>query len=356
MNSLIFTFLNREVLRVKDTGGRPLGEKVYPELYDSIYSKEKKCPYKDSRHMHDKLMNVSALNDIVKEFKEIIYIFERISCEIKKRDLTECGAYTDYWRAWVFTTYFPDFIYLKNIDTFKDGEMSVSAAGIYKVSVGFVNSTMPLMVKEMMGQALPTLTSENVYQHADETGELIQRDCAYKSGVCAGPPNLIIRAAEAMLVEEFELNEGFEQKLLGYIGSFDSYLGFAVNGYKLSMLVMLFLSELYQTQVSECGVTESDVKGFVDVEGLSQTAVIYNQEAYRIASLPESEFHKVKNAVLSSIGLDDIEAQKGADIQSTYMSLINLAYKDMLASISKESTYTEVSKEDMSGFWGKIPF
>lgn len=366
MESLLLSLLNRTALRLHDLHGRPIGEKVYPELFDKIETKEMACPYRDSRFNHTKLMNFSALNDIGKSWRAILYFFTKVRY-FMRQDPKSLTPYSDFWKCWVVATYLPEYLFLKNGSQITDGGVPVFAAGIYKVSVGFINSTISLVIDEALRSDLPPLTSDFIYRYADSEGELIARDCAHRSGVCAGPPKLIMEAAESMIDSDFIPDAKLEAELCIYVPSFDEYMSFATAALGVALGTMLYASELIRAS-REFGA-ESDIVSTQAEEEISQTARVLLSEASRLADLPDSEFEIIRARFMSMVAFGiqaDSQRQSINETKKSYAhrrSEIELQYlpqlNEFFRALGTSLQYSDASKwkfnhSSISSFYGWI--
>ncbi|PYE86675.1 hypothetical protein [Phyllobacterium leguminum] len=192
------TFLPMEA---RDEGGRTLleGRSI---LYPTDQADYKICPFRDSRHHHEKPMNFGALRYLTENAGSVKMYLSHISALIQKETFPQNNdsishllrlGYVGYKapQPWLLTE-------LHGLPKSLPQEVAVAA----KLSQGFID----LGFFANQGDANPpdVQTPEILYAYVDSHGKLIGQ-----KEVCAGPPNMIKHFLASVLNPDDHQKEAF---------------------------------------------------------------------------------------------------------------------------------------------------
>ncbi len=193
--------LSSGVRYLRDTEGRPLGEQKVPELYEAVETELARCPYHGSRHHHAKPMNVSALRQMTSHWPVILGGLQEVHREYREgREGREGKAaepltVSDLYQIIGMGVLLPAYVTLRAEGRMRDGEIPVWLGGVYKVLIGIYAPVGQLMIGSLlMGHGAEPLSAEALLDHVESSKALIGR-----KEVCAGPPQLIVRALRVIL-------------------------------------------------------------------------------------------------------------------------------------------------------------
>jgi hypothetical protein len=180
-----------------DLNGRPLREHMAPaELQRGVPMALKTCPYRGSRHKHERPMNVSALSDMMGNWPDVL---EAIAfCrELYVRGRPK-GPWTflDMWRVGTWCEALPVYLARRRVDPVPLDGIPPFAAGLFKVVFG-VNSTFFKMARRAFVDGADSIVAPT---DVDRLLAFIEEDKALigPQQVCAGPNPQIRTSLEVL--------------------------------------------------------------------------------------------------------------------------------------------------------------
>ncbi len=198
----ISQLMNLEI-KFSDDENRPLAENKVPFEYKKDVSMQQSvCPYSDSRYMHHKPMNVSALKQITKYMSSVIGSFSFIrrfylGDQNSVEQITRNTTLLDFYKI-IITGYFaPSYLIYHSESLLVDCKIPASIAVIYKAAAGLVSTAQLMLFKGIITGAYDKDTivdPEMVFSFTDAEGLFIGAQ-----EVCAGPPNMIMDVLEAII-------------------------------------------------------------------------------------------------------------------------------------------------------------
>ncbi len=184
-----------------DGEGRHLGEwRVPPESRAPGFEMElRRCPYEDSRQGHENPMNVSALRQMTKHWKELLsYVRYFRTLYLEDTGVSEL-RYRDAQCVGQLITMVPWFLWRRREPALGDHPVPPVVGSAFKLVLGFNPVTSMLnvdaLLAEMGGDEGPPVTPERVWEEADGSGLLIGPE-----QVCAGPRHMFSEALAAFLL------------------------------------------------------------------------------------------------------------------------------------------------------------
>lgn len=195
---LLFEFIYVEASDILDEKGRPLGESRASDPIKKTTTFEKRqCPYRDSRYMHEKPMNVSPLKFMTKSWMKILEEVAVVRHRYQARYGVSDIKLNDIWFLSGIGLYYPYFQLYKKEDPKQDGEISIVVSSYYKVAIGMFQQFIRLfigLVQEGHNIADFKADTQFIYDYVDKNNLLVGR-----AEVCSGPINLIKQIVEEML-------------------------------------------------------------------------------------------------------------------------------------------------------------
>lgn len=232
----ISQLMNLEI-RFCDDENRPLAENKVPfEYKKNVAMQQLVCPYSDSRYMHYKPMNASALKQITKHWPSLINSFDYIrKFYVIKKSTTEITL-LDLYKITIAGYVAPSYLIYHSNSLFADGKIPAPIAAIYKASAGLVSAVQLMLVKGIITKIYDKDTvvdPEMVFSFADNEGLFIGAE-----EVCAGSPNMIKDVLEAIIYgrQDEDASARFEQ----YISNFNQFSLYATQAGKVLLLDFLF--------------------------------------------------------------------------------------------------------------------
>lgn len=235
----ISQLMNLEI-RFSDDEDRPLGENKAPfEYKKDVAMQQSVCQYSDSRYMHYKPMNVSALKQVTKHWPSVInsfnfarkfYLLENSTKQENTTQITLLDLYKITLTGYIA----PSYLIYHSESLFADGKIPASIAVIYKASAGLVSVVQLMLLKGIVTGSYHKDTivdPEMVFSFADNEGLFIGAQ-----EVCAGPPNMIKELLEAIIYGKTNEHSSIEQ----YVTDFKQFSYYVTQAGKVLLLDFLF--------------------------------------------------------------------------------------------------------------------
>jgi hypothetical protein len=213
---------------LRDNEGRPLGEgNSPPEIFSTVVTEWRSCPYPGSRHKNRKPMNVAALKQVLQNWDELAGFMLSFRSEFISRWGSQELNASDLWTLTFMASMLPHYLTTRKSCPVPDGQLPVTVAAAFKVLLG-VFQTMGHMTFTRVAAGKPldvNLLPEDILAHADANG--IFESVA---GVCAAPPELIKRFLSVLDGHAEADQSAFNlQRLLEDTGEFFAYAAAATQ-------------------------------------------------------------------------------------------------------------------------------
>ncbi|PWQ99250.1 hypothetical protein [Leucothrix arctica] len=249
--------LKRDVHEYLDTDGRPIGE-GRSDVYASVETTFKSCPYPGSRHNHEYPMNASALNSISKEWQKVLLLLGELSQQYQAYQKTSVDSFYDLALVSGAGVFLSDYMALRHAQPLATRDFPVLLTGLYKVCLGFQQATFLAMMNDQFKdsvseQQLPD--SKGFYEHLETHGLLIGED-----EVCGGSSVMIRRAFDAMCGKD--LKPGAMEKLPQLAEmevDWDAYNSFTSNASNLWRKAILYVIQMrgFVFEISDGSIPEA---------------------------------------------------------------------------------------------------
>lgn len=255
-------------LHLRDTEGRPLGERSAPQqLVDQLVIESRPSDYEGRAGLS---MNVSGLKQITSHWNDAMSIIDacrRLYCD---RFGVETLAINHLWRFSRIATSLASFCHYRKKNGCGDGELAPALAAAYKM-VGGPFLTSIKLIGERDGQGRRSFFATCSAQDFRRLSEQ-RKTFNLRGATCAASPKLV----DAFLARIITLPELGERRLSQTeVGSLDDPAGFM--SYALLCLLqdyskILFAAEvgqIYASMMKHCAVdgNESDIEALVQTIG-----------------------------------------------------------------------------------------
>lgn len=194
----ILFFQPLDIGNYRDEEGRPLSENKAPEsLKQGIPMEFQECPYSGKRFKHPKPMNVSALQQMIRRWPDIVGAFGFLRERYVSREKAGAVTVLDFWKTALAASLTPSYLIFRGEQPFADGNIPAFVAGLYKASLGLYDTAQQMVIRGILTGEYnehTAITPDAVLAFADDTEIIIGQ-----KEVCAGPPNLIKGAAKAIM-------------------------------------------------------------------------------------------------------------------------------------------------------------
>ncbi len=188
----------QNIIRFRDTDGRPLGEGKLPaDAVLDVPMERRTCPYADSRAAHARPMNVSALQQVRRHWEDcraLLAWLRQLHVE-----LTGAGAVTlsDLWRIARLGQSLPAWIVLRRDDPLPEDALPPAIAVAFKVVIGLTYAVQSQHLATWLAgtyDAHDAADRAGLIAHCDAHGLLVGA-----AEVCAGPPAMIAEIVDLLI-------------------------------------------------------------------------------------------------------------------------------------------------------------
>jgi hypothetical protein len=168
-----------------DDEGRPLIESHAPvELCDAAGLELRVCPYNDSRHHHERPMNVTALQQVRHHWQPTKDIYLGLRSLLRRGADGGPLSNDELWRLSYLAFAVPPYLALSARET--GPVLPAWAAALFKTGLGLTPLTVMMFESRLAGDSQAIADASEVLAVADAQGTLIG-----SRHVCAGPPRMI---------------------------------------------------------------------------------------------------------------------------------------------------------------------
>jgi hypothetical protein len=217
-----------------DIEGRPLSENKAPEeCRRGVQIELAECRYSGRRFSHAKPMNISALQQMVKNWPEVIGALNFIrNLYLPDEDGSEISLLS-FWKIARTASLVPSYLIYRGKQPFANREIPAFVAALYKASLGLFDTAQAMALRGTLTGEYnkdSMVNVEAIFDFAENQEVLIGA-----KEVCAGPPNLIREAIRA--ITDGGINPS---KLKDLIPEQEDFLRYANCSHKVYLLNFIF--------------------------------------------------------------------------------------------------------------------
>jgi len=263
---------------MRDDEGRPLGEHKAEEVRPTGTPFDLRvCPYPGSRHHHELPMNLSALKQALAHWPGILGTVAHLHRLHRRSAGSAPLTVGDSWRIGNMCGAIADFVFMRNWQTYGDGQIPAVLGSLYKITLGVTSTSLTAWIDRLATFSTP-VSARMLFDYAEANQQLIG---AHQ--VCAGPETLILELLDVVINGADDKQPGPE--VLDAIGDHDKFLHFckATAALRLLRFIVERIDAILRTQLG------AELGGALSERGRALFSVDPSSWLIRFTTLDEQE-------------------------------------------------------------------